>query len=293
MITEGHLTRHYQGRRGGRGPALIDIAQDHALVLLHKAGVFELGVALKGGTALRKFRAGSAGRFSTDLDFAGADQPTAELLLDALDGRSRDGFEFGVEPINEHRRSRLTITTPFGAPSITARIDCSPRAAWLTPELLRPVPLPIHDRYGFALPDVPLMRGEEVIAEKLARYRRASLARDLYDLAWFARGGPFDEDLVRRLAVLKVWHDVVDDGLGSAPFTPDDVLDERHESDFRAEDIGYLTTPVDLPAWIREVRTRFAFLADLDDEERRLMQCGRGDRAAVDAAVAAVRARVG
>lgn len=37
-ITEGHLARHYQGRKGGRGPALLDIAQDHALAHLHNAG---------------------------------------------------------------------------------------------------------------------------------------------------------------------------------------------------------------------------------------------------------------
>ena len=57
-ITEGHLARHYQGRRGGRGPALLDIAQDHALALLHAAGLFQRGLVFKGGTSLRKFRAG-------------------------------------------------------------------------------------------------------------------------------------------------------------------------------------------------------------------------------------------
>ncbi len=66
MITEGHLGRHYQGRKGGRGPALIDIAQDHALAIISEAGIFDLGVVFKGGTALRKYRAGSSGRFSTD-----------------------------------------------------------------------------------------------------------------------------------------------------------------------------------------------------------------------------------
>lgn len=33
MITEGYLLRHCQGRSGGRGPAIIDIAQDHLLYL--------------------------------------------------------------------------------------------------------------------------------------------------------------------------------------------------------------------------------------------------------------------
>jgi predicted nucleotidyltransferase component of viral defense system len=116
VITEGHLTRHYQGRKGGRSPALIDIAQDHALTLLHDAGVFELGAVFKGGTALRKFRAGNAGRFSTDLDFAGTDQPVAELLLETLDGASVAGFSFRIEPLNEFRRSILHISTPFGEP---------------------------------------------------------------------------------------------------------------------------------------------------------------------------------
>lgn len=74
-------------------------------------------------------------------------------------------------------------------------------------------------------------------------YRRASLARDLYDLAWFAKGGPLDEALIRRLTVLEVWYDVVDDALGSRPFDPSDVLQERDASSFREEDTGYLTTP--------------------------------------------------
>jgi predicted nucleotidyltransferase component of viral defense system len=77
VITEGYLARHYQGRRGGRGAAIIDIAQDHVLYLLAREGFFDLGVALKGGTAIRKFWAGSAGRFSTDLDFAGVTDASA------------------------------------------------------------------------------------------------------------------------------------------------------------------------------------------------------------------------
>lgn len=69
-VTEGHLARHYQGVKGGRDAAILDIAQDHALYVLHQAGLFKEGLVFKGGTALRKFRAGNAGRFSTDLDFA-------------------------------------------------------------------------------------------------------------------------------------------------------------------------------------------------------------------------------
>lgn len=79
------------------------------------------------------------------------------------------------------------------------------KAPWLPPEQLAPIALPIHGRYDIVPPTIPVMRNEEVLAEKLARYRRASLARDLYDLAWYARGRPLDESHIRRLTVLKVW----------------------------------------------------------------------------------------
>lgn len=86
MITEGFLARHATSQRGMKGPALLDVAQDYALAYLHAQGLFELGVVLKGGTSLRKYRAGNAGRFSTDLDFAAPDTDTGEFLLDTLDG---------------------------------------------------------------------------------------------------------------------------------------------------------------------------------------------------------------
>jgi hypothetical protein len=44
VITEGYLVRHYQGQRGGRGPAPIDIAQDHLLFHLADQGLFDLYV---------------------------------------------------------------------------------------------------------------------------------------------------------------------------------------------------------------------------------------------------------
>ena len=65
--------------------ALLDVAQDYALKYLHDAGIFDLGVVLKGGTSLRKLRAGNAGRFSTDLDFAAPDADVAGLLLDTME----------------------------------------------------------------------------------------------------------------------------------------------------------------------------------------------------------------
>lgn len=232
---------------------------------------------LKGGTALRKFRAGNAGWFSTDLDFSVEDDTTAALLLDTLDGREIDGFGFELQARDGYRRANLVVDTPFGRPRLPAKIDLSTRGLWLPPVEETMVPLPIHKRYDVVIPSVAVMTLEEQIAEKLARYRRASLARDLYDLAWCAVR-PFEESLVRRLWVLKCYSDIVDDGLGTRPINAADILDARNESSFASEQIGYLTKPVDVAGWVRIVRSRFSFLADLDADEMRWVAANPGDR---------------
>lgn len=291
MITEGRLAQHYQGRKGGRGPALIDIAQDHLLSHLASRGIFELGVSLKGGTSVRKFRAGTQGRFSTDLDFAGVEDATAELLLECIDGATVGPFTFGVEPIHGTLRSRLLITSSFGdVDGVAARLDLGRRPLWLPPEHLPLLPLPIHRCYDITLPLIPTARSEEVIAEKLARYRRHSLARDLYDLAWFA-SRPFDEELVREMTVLKVWVDVAEEGLGERPFDPEQILRRRKPGDFEPEAIGYLTRPVQMDEWIAVVGERFAFLRDVDELQREICRCSKGDRWLVDERIQAVSAR--
>lgn len=131
MITEGYLARHSMGRRGMRGPALLDVAQDYALHFLHEQGVFELGVVLKGGTSMRKFRAGNSGRFSTDLDFAVPDAETGEMLLDLLDGAETFGLRFRLTN-RDGLRGRLEVETPLGRPEVPARIEATARPLWLT-----------------------------------------------------------------------------------------------------------------------------------------------------------------
>ena len=285
-VTEGHLARHYQGVKGGRDAALLDIAQDHALYLLHRAGAFEAGLVFKGGTALRKFRAGSAGRFSTDLDFAAPSEELALSVLAALDGAEIDGFTFAITNLGDDgRRGDLVVDTPFGRPQLGAKVELARHALSLQPDLISPVAMPIHDRYGFTVPPTPIVRTEEAIAEKLARYRRVSLARDLYDLQWFAKAGAFDQSLVRRLWVLKTYRDVVIDGRGSKPISPDDILRTRAASDFRPEDIGYLTQPVRTTEWIDDVRTRFSFLAELDADEINYLACNARDLYEVEASL--------
>lgn len=287
MITEGLLARHYQGSAGGRSPAIIDIAQDHVLAHLHAEGIMDLGIALKGGTALRKLRAGNEGRFSTDLDFASVDETVSELLVDTLDGATVGQFAFAVRDLNPPRRAELIITSPFGTPDIPARLDLNPRKAWLQTETLPVLEFPIHSAYEVTLPRIRTIAVEEAIAEKLARYRRTSLARDLYDLAWLARL-PFDEILVRKVTVLKVWTDVTEDGLGESPFEPDEIVFRRTEKDFAREDIGILTKPVNINGWIDTVASRYKFMCELDGFERQVAQCSKTDTWEVRQAIEAL-----
>lgn len=276
MITEGYLARHHMGRSGMKGPALLDVAQDYALQHLFQQGVFDLGIVLKGGTSLRKFRAGNAGRFSTDLDFAAPDADAGELLLDALDNATIDGVAFRVVD-RTSLRGTLEIDTPLGRPNIPAKVEVTPRQLWLPPEYLLPVALPVHKGYEFAMPALPAPAFEEALAEKLAAWRRRRKIRDLYDLYWFGQS-PFDEALVRRILVLKVWHDVVIDGLGTAPFDTQEIVQDFDADRLPSEDIGLLTQPVEPNRWLASVRARYAFVAQPDPTEVEIARCTPADQ---------------
>lgn len=276
MITEGYLARHHMGRRGMTGPALLDVAQDYALQYLHQHGVFDLGIVLKGGTSLRKFRAGNAGRFSTDLDFAAPDVDTGEFVIDTLDGATIEGVTFAVTN-RRALRGTLEIDTPLGRPDIPARIEVTPRPLWLSCDALQPISLPVHRGYEFEMPALPAPAVEEALAEKLAAWRRRRKVRDLYDLYWYGQG-LLNEPLVRRVLVLKVWHDVVDDRLGSPPFDPLAIVEDFDADGLPSEDIGLLTQPVEPGRWLAAVRSRYAFVADLDEVEARAARCNPGDR---------------
>jgi uncharacterized protein len=187
MITQGYLARHFQGRSGMRDPALLDVAQDYALKYLHDQGAFELGIVLKGGTSLRKLRAGNAGRFSTDLDFATPDLETAAFLLDTLDGAELFDVRFSLEA-REPTRAKLIVDTPLGRPAIPARVEISPRKLWLATEPSTPIALPVHAGYEFTPPAIPAPALEESLAEKLAAWR--------HEIA--AAGGHRTPDTARR-----------------------------------------------------------------------------------------------
>lgn len=257
--------RHGAGRSGTYDAALLDVAQDRLLWLLAELGLFAGGrLILKGDTSPRKCRFGGAGSFSTDLDFVASDDDVVLEVREAIEGALVSGFRFSIQSTRgDGRHWGLTVEHPgLSRPNIGVSVELARRPLVAAPDLLPFVPLPVHRGYTVTLPPLPVIAEAEACAEKLARYRRTALGRDVYDLAQMA-ARPIDESLVRRLWVLKVWGDVVDDRGGSGPLGPADVLVERREKDFAPESIGVLTQPVDLAGWELQVRHRSWFLADL------------------------------
>jgi predicted nucleotidyltransferase component of viral defense system len=297
-ITIGHLARHTPSRAGaqGRDAAIVDVAQDLLLRHLHQANVLE-ALAFKGGTALRKLYAGTAGRFSLDLDFAVAtigidpDDAVTELIA-AIDGVQIGPFGYGVS----ERRGKWTLTFshPYGgsADALASKLDLNP-PPWLPPVRRGWRSLPIHAQYGPPpLPELQVIRLEENIAEKIARLNRATPARDMYDLQWAATNtaitGDLDRALIRRLAVLKVWVDANGLHAGTTrwkpahdgpPFEPNRWLRDRSHGEFDEDDIGALAIPVPTAGELSDaLRAHYRFLADLDKDEHTLALAREQDR---------------
>lgn len=275
MITEGYLARHSLGKSGMKGPALLDVVQDYVLYHLHENNIFEQGVVLKGGTSLRKFRAGNSGRFSTDLDFSVPDPATAEAVLDTINGAEIHDVVVRVAD-RDATRGRLEIDTPLGPPAVGARIEITDRPLWLPCESVAPIDLPVHGGYEFSLPQYPVPAFEEAVAEKLAAWRRRRKMRDLYDLHWLG-GHAFDDALVRLLTVLKVWYDVVHDRLGDSAFNPGEVIGEFDPHQLPAEEIGLLTQPVEPERWARTLVRRFQFFREMTPAEVQVARCDPRD----------------
>ncbi|MGB3677435.1 MAG: nucleotidyl transferase AbiEii/AbiGii toxin family protein [Candidatus Microthrix parvicella] len=288
-LTEALVRLHGAGRADTYGAALLDVAQDHLLWLLAELGHFDDGtLVFKGGTALRKCRLGSGGRFSTDLDFVAPDDDTVLEVCESIDGASVAGFQYSLQSTRgDGRHWTMQVRHPqLGQPDVAASVEFARRPLILRPERIGFVHLSIHRVYEIALPELPVIAEAEACAEKLARYRRVVLGRDVYGLAQFASGA-MDEALVRRLWVLKVWGDVVDDGRGDKPADPADILEPRSEGDFAPDSIGKLTQPVDLRRWERVVRERFEFLVALDEDERRWAACDPRHRHEIESAISA------
>lgn len=159
-LTRAHVVRHTPSSAHALGSeaALVDIAQDLLLRELSDVGLMA-DLVFKGGTSLRKLYAGSAGRFSLDLDFSVRDVGTrAEEVLDLLqehvEGLRLRPFLYGIATCRG-KRHLLMSSDALGAPeSLSSKLDVS-SPPWLEPVERGWVPLPVHAAYGAPLPQLP------------------------------------------------------------------------------------------------------------------------------------------
>jgi predicted nucleotidyltransferase component of viral defense system len=245
----------------------------YALEALSEGGLLDR-LVFKGGTYLRVMVTGDVGRLSEDLDFtnAGLPEDPVDEFRRAFAGESH-GVRFGVvEPYRTSRRNwACGVTYSHAWDEGRFRLEISYREApFLAPRRWKPLPQPYFDELPFELPEIPSLRVEEAIAEKLRAIQERATERDLYDATRYARKG-FQEDLVRTLAVGKLWND-------HERFEPEAILRTLAAGRPEWPDLERLIGRRRRRDWNREVREasrRFAFLARLTPFERRLQDDGR------------------
>jgi Nucleotidyl transferase AbiEii toxin, Type IV TA system len=118
---------------------------------------------------------------------------------------------------------------------------------------------------GFIPAAIPSLAFEEAVAEKIRAASQRSKIRDLHDLSEIA-GRKIDRDLIRSLAVLKLWN-------SGGPGLEYERFSERMKGggDYHIGDLTNLLRKdqkPDLNAMIRRVLDGFRFLGDLTEAEK-------------------------
>lgn len=260
----------------------IDVILTHLLQRMKEAGLMD-HLVFKGGTMLRKMIFGQAGRLSTDLDFVvrsidGIVADDMALEIASVFGEDYRGMKFSLDLSDVDRTEGacranpkcMTKNTPSGH---VIKIEVSYRAD----PILRPIVLP-HQKQpyfgelGFEPAAIPCLQLEEAAAEKIrAAFQRPKI-RDLHDLQQL-RKQRFDPEMVRRMAVLKVWESP--EGRSFEPFAFDTFvrrMKQRVES--KQYDEGDLRgllrrqESFDLKKMVADVEATYGFLKNLTEDER-------------------------
>lgn len=257
-----------------------DVVLTYALHALHQAGVAE-HLAFKGGTCLRKTVFGSTGRFSEDLDFTlDSALPADDVLVKLVEVFNRehhavvftfeeyyktdDDGSFGGDVSyshawNVHGHFRLQVSLRERPTLVAAPRDLKPQGYFGQLEFA-----------PFAIRSLDVL---EMMAEKLrAAFQRVKV-RDLYDLHRFATER-FDGEILRRLAVLKLWQ-------AKDPFEPDRFFEKIRDGLYEWEDLTRLMRRgerLDANVIITSVERRFAFLRSMSDLERAVVADSRSGR---------------
>jgi predicted nucleotidyltransferase component of viral defense system len=228
--------------------------------------------AFKGGTCIRKLWLGPTGRFSMDLDFTAREplEPDAAILdLMELFNREFYGITFQIENDWRVTQDGLSFTTQ---PSYRHEwndeggfdLQVSLREEPTLDVLEKPQIVQGYFKHlEFGLPSIASMNEHEILAEKIrAGYQRTKV-RDLHDLFVYSTR-VFDRDLVRRLAVIKLWQ-------AKDIFDPDKFFAGIQQKDkYDWNDLQRLvrgTTRLDEGQIIAQTVSGYQFLGQLTGEE--------------------------
>jgi len=250
-----------------------DVVLTYALRALVDAGVME-HLAFKGGTCLRKVVFGSAGRFSEDLDFTiDSSLPEDDVLVRLVEAFNQEHHGIAFE-MDEYYKT--DGDTSFGG-DVRYRHDWN-NAGWFRLQVsLRERPTldvtarPMQPQAYFAhlefdLFEVRSLETIEMVAEKVRASYQRSKVRDLYDLYRFATT-PFDGEVLRRLAVLKLWQ--VRDS-----FDPDRFFERLRGGSYDWADIRRLVRSsegLDADAILARIEARFSVLRELSELEQQVI----------------------
>ena len=242
-----------------------EIVLVYALAVLAEHGVLDR-LVFKGGTYLRTMVTGDVGRLSEDLDFTNQglpDDPEAELSAAFAPGFH--GVEFRVaDPYRTARRNwACQVRYRHEWDEGQFRLEISYRESpLLPPRRWAPIPQPYFSALPFVPPEIPCLRVEEALAEKLRAIQQRATERDLYDAIRYSRKG-FDESLVRLLAVVKLWTD-------REPFDPERILTTLSQGRREWPDLDRLIGRARRRSWnheAAEAASRFRFLRELTEFE--------------------------
>lgn len=263
----------------------IDILLTHLLQRMQEMGLME-HVVFKGGTMLRKMVFGPGGRLSTDLDFVvrsvdglKPDDLALEIASVFQEDYRAINFQFNLAKdlgtTEGSCRANPRCRTSFTPAGHVIKIEVSFRADPILPTELRPqLAQPYFGELDFVPAPVPCLKLEEAIAEKIrAAFQRPKI-RDLHDLQQLKSHG-FDTDLVRSLAILKIWESP--EGASFEPFSHDIFVrrmnDRMRSGAYEESDLQGLLRrgqQVDLKAIVEDVSSTYGFLKHLTAEEVRL-----------------------
>jgi len=277
MLTANQL-RQVAARSGARDIANveIDVILTHLLQLVHERGLTE-HLAFKGGTMLRKMVFGPRGRLSTDLDFTCRTDverdDLAVMMLDALT-QPYHGIDFRFDKdkdwylTDDGCAANPVCSHADNQRGVKIKLQVSTRERPILP--VEPIPQVEQDYFKllpFEPAAIPCLMLEEAIAEKIRAASQRSKIRDLHDLSEVSTR-PLHRDLVRSLAVLKLWN-------SGGPGLDFERFRQRLEdgSNYDLGDLRNLLrkdqTP-DLKSMIRRVTDGFQFLTNLTDLEKTL-----------------------